>query len=666
MHLQSNLNLQRTKMSNVVKILSTQDDIILTGATNKIMKNPRARMYLRNNLDCNVQDDSIRIKRGNSDINQIIDDIKVVTKYAACSLEYDDSVSSDIKTYQQDELDFSVFSEKARTIRNNEVKVSDLEDFKNSLVKNMPARTLYELQMLSAYHMAFAQNACNFSVPGAGKTSVVYGAYCYLKNLPEDDPKHVDYIFIIGPLSSFGPWESEYFECFGKEVESMRLIGGIKKADKENYLYSSSPRELTLTSYQSVVGIREDIIAFLRRNKTMLVLDEAHKIKNTQGAITATSVMELAQYAKARVVLTGTPAPNGYEDLYNLFKFLWPSKNVIRFTIPQLKNMSLDENDERIGTLLNQIEPFFIRVTKKDLHLPPISVEKVTVEMSQEQRDIYDVIESRFVSEIQEDIANDYVSDMTKAKTIRLMQAATNPLLLKEPLKNAIGEDFDFNVEDFDADNSFVSKVLNYKKVEVPAKFLKTLDIVNDILNRGEKVVIWATFIKNIESLSEFLNKKGIENRMLYGSTPVEREGAADINNEFTREGIVKEFNSPNSSFKVIIANPFAVAESISLHKACHNAIYLERSFNAAHFLQSKDRIHRYGLPANVTTHYYFLISENSIDETIDQRLVQKEDRLTRIIESSPIPLFSNVLEDEGIEDVKAIIRNYVERSKAI
>ena len=37
----------------------------------------------------------------------------------------------------------------------------------------MPCRTLYDLQMLSAYHMAFSQNACNFSVPGAGKTSAL-------------------------------------------------------------------------------------------------------------------------------------------------------------------------------------------------------------------------------------------------------------------------------------------------------------------------------------------------------------------------------------------------------------------------------------------------------------------------------------------------------------
>jgi hypothetical protein len=31
------------------------------------------------------------------------------------------------------------------------------------------------------------------------------------------------------------------------------------------------------------------------------------------------------------------------------------------------------------------------------------------------------------------------------------------------------------------------------------------------------------------------------------------------------------------------------------LHKVCQNAIYVDRTFNAAHFLQSEDRIHRLG-----------------------------------------------------------------------
>lgn len=121
-----------------------------------------------------------------------------------------------------------MFSKQAKEIRNNNCSVDDFAEFTKSLAQNMKKRTLYSLQLLSAYHLAFSQNACNFSVPGAGKTSIVYGAYTYLKNLSEDNPKHVNRILIIGPLSSFGPWENEYEECFGVKVKAKRLSGGCQ------------------------------------------------------------------------------------------------------------------------------------------------------------------------------------------------------------------------------------------------------------------------------------------------------------------------------------------------------------------------------------------------------------------------------------------------------
>ena len=157
--------------------------------------------------------------------------------------------------------------------------------------------------------------------------------------------------------------------------------------------------------------------------------------------------------------------------------------------------------------------------------------------------------------------------------------------------------------------------------------------------------------------------ENGIPCKTLYGATPV---ASGDENEEDveTREKIIAEFHKPDSMFKVIIANPFAVAESISLHKACHNAIYLERSFNAAHFIQSKDRIHRYGLKPGTETNYYYLLSEDSIDGIIHNRLIEKETRLRDIIESMPIPLFENAGLETGDDDIKALIAEYVNRTK--
>ena len=94
------------------------------------------------------------------------------------------------------------------------------------------------------------------------------------------------------------------------------------------------------------------------------------------------------------------------------------------------------------------------------------------------------------------------------------------------------------------------------------------------------------------------------------------------------------------------------------------NAIYMERSFNAAHFIQSKDRIHRYGLAPGTATNYYYLLSESSIDQVIHKRLIEKETRLREIIESMPIPLFDNVGLESGDDDIRALITEYVNRTK--
>lgn len=648
----------------VLQVSTNENNIILAGDFRLIFGNRFAKMYLRNKLDTEETEEGLLI-RGFENIASAMEHIKALANYIKADVIYDKSASADLQEYQSKEILFAEFSKQAEHIRDNNPNIEDFRSFKNSLIENLPNRTLYDLQLLSAYHMAFAQNACNFSVPGAGKTSVVYGAFAYLKSLPKDNPKHVDILLIVGPLSSFGPWENEFEECFGYKPTSTRLIGGMSKEQKSIYLHSLNPSDITLTSYQSVVSIKDDLKFFIAHNKVMIVLDEAHKIKNTRGAITAESTKELAQNAISRVVLTGTPAPNGYEDLYNLFKFIWPDRDVISYNVAQLANMSQSVDDVRVPDLIKRIAPFFIRVRKSDLGIPPASFQTVVVPMSENQRNLYDVLEEHTMASLNADEDSPYLKRLRQAKMIRLMQLATNPSLLKQGLGQLYDESGNL-IQESEEDNEFIQRISTFANTDVPPKFIKAADIATDIINNGGKVIIWANFIKNILDLKEYLNSRGIATRELYGATPVEGSNTEDETTAETRESIVREFNSDNSSFSVILANPFAVAESISLHKKCHNAIYIERSFNAAHFIQSKDRIHRFGLPQGTQTQYYYLISENSIDETINSRLAIKENRLNEIMESMPIPLFDNTLEDGGNEDVKAILRDYASRTKKI
>nr|DAS75786.1 MAG TPA: Chromatin remodeling complex ATPase [Caudoviricetes sp.] len=638
------------------------NSLIITGDVNTIFSNRRAARYIKDNLHY-VQDQESLIIDVDDDLNKTIDRLKKVCEYISAELVYSGSVSEAVNQYAMEEEKFSEFAEKARLIRDNHCNHADFQAFIDSVSEHLKNRSLYELQLLSAYHLAFAQNACNFSVPGAGKTSVVYGAFAYLSNLDKNDKKYVDKLLIISPLSAFGPWELEYEECFGEKPSTKRLNGAVSLDDKKQYLYSLDPAKITLLSYASVPSLKEELIYFLRNNRVMVVLDEAHKIKNTSGGITAAGVLDIATFCSARVVLTGTPAPNGYEDLYNLYKFIWPTKKVIPFEVYQLKDMSKAEADPRVDTLLQAVEPFFIRVKKSDLGIPAATENApIVVPMGETQRRIYDVIEKRYMGEIVSNKDNSFRQDLVKARLIRLMQAATNPNLLTVPLKNfASFEDFDPEV--VEENNSLINDILQYSANEIPAKFVKARELIEGIVNNNGKVVVWAIYVKNILDFEAYLQSCGISCRTLYGATPVS-VGDEDDDTTETREKIIAEFHREDSSFSVIIANPFAVSESISLHKVCHNSIYMERSFNAAHFIQSKDRIHRYGLKEGTETNYYYLLSEDSVDDVIHNRLIAKETRLREIIESMPIPLFENAELETGDDDIKALITEYVNRTK--
>ena len=655
-----------------IDINSSKNEIYLSGDIKALQRHRFAWRYARDYLHPTLDGNRLVVKVGEDDTVSVLSKIhEMLVKYGFEEARSDSSERV-LCDFFEEERKFSDFSEKARHIRNNECDVSDFQEFVDSVSSNLPARLLYPLQLLSAYHLAFSQNACNFSVPGAGKTSIVYGAYAYLHALPKENPKHIDRLLIVGPLSSFGPWELEYKECFGRAVCAKRLISGLSKEDKRDYLYSKKPAELTLISYASVVSLKDDLGYFLRYNKVMMVLDEAHKIKNSSGGVTAQAVLKLAPYASGRVVLTGTPAPNGYEDLYNMFKFIWPSKNVIGFEVNQLRDISARPDESRTERLINNISPYFIRIRKSDLNIPPATVNPpILVPMGKYQQRIYDFIEKKYVQAIIEDgpidLTSKFKAALTQARMIRLMQAATDPAMLKTPLKMVVQDDETPIEADQAIDDSEVLRAItDYEQIETPSKYVAVKELIEKIVSAGEKVVVWATFIHTVLGLKDYLLSCGIACQELYGAIPVEKgaETSTQEDEAITRERIVQEFQSPSCPYKVIIANPFAVAESISLHKACHNAIYMERSFNAAHFVQSKDRIHRYGLKEGTETNYYYVLSKDSIDETIDLRLSEKERRMIEIMESMPIPLFDNVSDDLGDEDVKALISAYVRRTK--
>ena len=410
-----------------INIDEDKSAFILSGATKELLNNRRAKFYFNDNTNYEVINESIAIYFEKSQRENRLNKLKDALKKFGYTTSNSEKVRDVLKDFFEEEKKFEEFSEKARGIWNNDIDFQEFKMFKESIEKNLTNRKLYDKQLLSAFHLAFSQNACNFSVPGAGKTSVVYGAYCYLKNLPKSNVKHVNKIFIIGPLSSFGPWEDEFKECFGKKAISKRISGSINKSDKEAHFLSISDvdltPEITLMSYQSVASNLENIIIYLKKkgNNVMVVLDEAHKIKNIDGGIWAQAVLSIAKYCKSRVVLTGTPLPNGFEDIYNLYNFIWPDKDIIKFHLFQLKDMTANRFDPRVKQLVQNLAPFFIRIKKSDLGLPKaIEHPPIFVKMGEFQRSVYEYIENSYIDYFQtkDEQAKDVTSVLTKAELL--------------------------------------------------------------------------------------------------------------------------------------------------------------------------------------------------------------------------------------------------------
>ena len=635
---------------------------ILSAESGSFSDYPRILISLNHLKNVKYQPKEIVIDYIDNPLNEIWNKIdRLFLQNSTFEVTLDEESQNIFKRSKDEEHNFSVFSKKALDVRNNNIDSNELKEFADILSTTAFKRTLMPYQLLASYHLALSQNECNFSVPGSGKTTTVLAAYEYLRKCANEN-KRVNNLLVIGPLSSFIAWKDEYKECFGVFPKTLEIRGGVKEEQvRKELIQGKVDLDLILISYGSLASKIDTIKQFLSDKKVMVVLDEAHRIKNVDGGVQSTNAMSLAPLASSRVILTGTPAANSYVDLYNLFTFIWPTKNVIGYSIGALNNMSSNPNDGRVSDLINKISPYFIRIKKSDLKLPePIFHEPILVDMGPVQQAIYDAIVEMAVKRFEDDTLS---AAFKKSAAIRLRQASSNPSLLKKPLQGLFTYDEDDNDyqevydDEIDVDNRIIDLINNYDSLEIPPRLIKLLSLTKSLLDNNQKVIIWCEFIDTCERVSEYLKANGIKNNILYGKTSQE-----------DRETIISAFKDPtNSDFKVVVANPHAVGESISLHKACHNAIYYEMGFNAGVYMQSKDRIHRVGLPKDCETNYYFIQSTDSVDSNIYDRVLTKEEKMIKIIESEEIPLISNNIEfenDPDEDDIKLIIKSYYERRK--
>jgi len=214
-----------------------------------------------------------------------------------------------------------------------------------------------------------------------------------------------------------------------------------------------------------------------------------------------------------------------------------------------------------------------------------------------------------------------------------LLQLSANPILAMTSLANDIRG----------IDSGLIDQVLS----EGPSLKMQTVaNHARELAQNGQKTVIWTIFTDTILELERML--ADLNPVSLYGAVP-----SGEITDPNTREGRLERFHQDDSCF-VMIANPAAAGEGISLHTVCHNAIYLDRSYISTHYLQSIDRIHRLGLAPDVETNIYIYrtiapATIGSIDYSVGRRLALKLRNLQQLLNDPD--LHEVALDEENADD---------------
>ncbi len=507
----------------------------------------------------------------------------------------------------------------------------DYDGFVASIENLNLKRKLETHQLKSLHHLNSCSSAAVFSVPGSGKTSVVLAYYEKLKLEGK-----VDHIFIVGPVNSFVSWVKEFSLNINRELKSKILGSNIKKEDRKIFYSQKLNCEMIMAHFSTIANDVVSLKKFFEYNKVLLVIDEAHNIKKIDGRW-SNAVLSLGKVVNYKVVLTGTPLPNDLRDVYNYLDFLFGENFVFnkkdKARIENLLNQ--EKKIEAIDLVREKINPFYTRVTKKELNLSTPNFNKpIVVDMNPIEKKIYDAIQSKISHYGRESFLDniEFVQKICRARIIRLKQAAS----YVKNLETAIDEDILNEDEKILKDNDIKGLIASYDKLEKPAKLLKLISMVKDFKEKSKKVLIWSTHLKTIDLILENLSLENIVVKKITGET----------NRDFEiKKNIMEEFNDNNSDLDALVALPQACSESISLHKACQNAIYYDLNYNAAEFLQSLDRIHRVGGSEIHPVYYNFLHYEKTVDTKIFEKVFLKADRQMQIIEEDNLTF--DLSEDE-------------------
>ena len=443
---------------------------------------------------------------------------------------------------------------------------------------------------------------------------------------------------IVAPKNVGLNWKNEIHDFCGKKsialqfkglqfdrtrvlLEALRLR---KSGDFENVY--------VIVSYQLAVNCARQLEAV---KWDTCILDESHNIKSPSTK-RAKVMPRLREASLRRYVLTGTPIGNSFLDLYTQLEFLEEGlsgfssfgafKSFYGQWTPAGNGLSVLTGMQNLPLLQERIAmcSFLIKKHEAMPDLPAKTCSVIGVEMETEQRLIYERIATEIMIEIENEINSGKNANITAnnalVRLLRLAQITSGFVVYDKELNVETDELLPAQIERFDP-NPKLEELVTYLK-EMP---------------QDSKAIVWCCFVQDIKQIRARLALEGIDCVTFWGQT-----------NDVDRNIAVTRFNQ-DPKCRVFVGNPTAGGVGLNLqgtHKdskswpqKCDTVISYSQNWSSIARAQGEERPRGYltesasptGKRETWSIHCVDLVVENSIDEVIRQRVVNKRQHALQI-----------------------------------
>jgi SNF2 family DNA or RNA helicase len=425
-------------------------------------------------------------------------------------------------------------------------------------------------QVVNVAAMASSQcyGLCLFDEQGAGKTVSVVYAWDVLAHR-----QLADLLVVIAPKSMSPEWARD-IERFRPTLYRIGVVDGARTVKRR---ILGQRLDVVVLGFDTVVSLEHELRALVARRRAVLVVDESFTVKNPEALRTG-AVRRLREWAERCWVLCGTPAPNAPQDV----------RAQVDLADLGLAFRNVDVPDDRAAAapIVREVlerRAVYLRSLKRRVlpDLPGKRFDVMRLNLAPRQRQLYDALRDGLVGELSgiddDEFRRRRASFM--ARRSAMLQVCSHPLAIDKTYR------------------------------ETPAKLAAVHSIVSARVAAAEKVVVWSFFTASLSALVKELDEFGV---VRYDGTITEIDA---------RREAVRRFQEDDDT-RVFVANPAAAGAGLTL-TASRCAVYESFSNQAAHYLQSLDRVHRRGQTRNVE--YVVLLGDETIELAEFERLRRKE-----------------------------------------